>query len=582
MSTAPVTVVVPAFGSHGSPYAAFVGRWWAAVAAMEPRPAEVVVVHSAGDPLGMLATAPPGIAAVPVEAEGARGDDYTRAGIAAASQPWVCCVGVDDVLQADAFADLAEADAAGADVLVWCHHDGETIRRNRWTGRGLRENNTVHGSSPFRRATYDAVGGLPAVAWSDWGLWLRFAAAGATPHHVDRVGVLWDQGGDRETFTRQAADPAVLAARNTEIASLARSLFRPRIAVYALCRNEAHHVAAWEESCRDADVRVVTDTGSDDGTDRLLRERGVDVRTGAPVPWRWDDAHNLSLMHAPADADICVRLDLDETLAPGWREIVEREFGRDGANNLVYRYVYSRNPDGTPATVFHLDRVHARHGFRWQQATHEGLVCWSGEKRQRFAPGLEINHHRDPGKVHKSDLSLLQVAVAEAPHDARARWYLARELDYAGHPAAAAEFASYLDMPGGTPTERSYALRVLARITQHEEYLHRAAAESPQEPDAWERLALAKHHAGNHAEALTFAEAAIASPLSTHATDCRAKARAHELASIALWQLGRQPEALPHARAAVAGLPGDERLARNLADMEAALADSDRDRRRAG
>lgn len=571
MTTAPITVIVPAYGPLGSPYAAFVARWWQAVAAMDPRPAEVVVVHSAGDPLGAVSAAPEGMPVVAVEADGRRVEDFLAAGVAASTQPWCCCVGLDDTLQADAMADLEAAEAAGADVLVWCHHDGETIRRNRWTGRGLREDNTVHGSSPFRRETFDRVGGFPAVAWSDWGLWLRFAAAGAVPHHVDRVGVLWDQGHGRETFTRQADDQAVLAARNAEIAELSRSLFRLRIGVYALCRNEAHHVAAWEESCRDADVRVVTDTGSDDGTDRLLAERGVDVRAGAPVPWRWDDAHNLSLMHLPADLDVCVRLDLDETIATGWREVIEREWV-DGANNLIYRYVYSFRPDGTPHVVFHLDRVHARHGFRWSQATHEGLVCWSGEKRQRFAKGLEIHHHRDPGKVHKSDLTLLHVAVAEAPHDARARWYLARELAFAGHPAAAAEFAAYLDMPGGSATERSYALRVLSSITGQEEYLHRAAKEAPQEPDAWERLALARHHAEDHEGCLTFAQAAIAAPLSTHATDANAKSRAHELASIALWQLGRQPEALPHARAAAAGLPGDERIAANLADMEAACA----------
>ena len=37
-----------------------------------------------------------------------------------------------------------------------------------------------------------------------------------------------------------------------------------RIGVYALAKNVAGFVERWEGSCREADVRVVTDTGSSD------------------------------------------------------------------------------------------------------------------------------------------------------------------------------------------------------------------------------------------------------------------------------------------------------------------------------
>ena len=574
MTTALVCAVYG--GESAAHYRPFVAGWWEAVRRMDPPPAELVIAHEVPDPVGLSdlpADVPCRVHCVPLP-NGVTGVEAWNEAVRASTTEWVSCIGVDDEPLPGMFADIPKAEAAGADVLV-----GNQVERGSHTWCGIwsreeqRKSNCVPGSSAFRRSRFDAVGGFPAgLRWWDWGFWLLCHKHGAIGLVASGETVVFDPGRGRPTTSGVDLSPEVRAAADAEIAAFVRTLWPLRIGVYSLCRNEAHHVAAWEESCREADVRVVTDTGSDDGTDRLLRERGVDVRTGAPVPWRWDDAHNLSLMHLPADVDVCVRLDLDETLKPGWREIIEREWGKDGSNNLIYRYVYSFRPDGTPQTVFHLDRVHARHGFRWQQATHEGLVCWNGEKRQRFAPGLEIHHHRDPGKVHKTDLTLLHVAVAESPHDARARWYLARELDFAGHPAAAAEFAAYLAMPGGTPTERSYALRVLARITQQEKYLHRAAAEAKNEPDAWERLALARHHAGDHEHCLTFALAAIEAKASTHATDCHARARAHELACIALWRLGRQPEALPHARAAVAGFPGDERLATNLADMEAVCA----------
>lgn len=212
-----------------------------------------------------------------------------------------------------------------------------------------------------------------------------------------------------------------------------------KIGVYALCKNEEKHAHDWAESCKDADVRVVTDTGSTDSTVVWLRQCGVEVVTGYVCPWRWDDAHNLSLNHLPPDVDIAIRLDLDERLQPGWREAVEKAW-TGNVNNLRYRYAWSVKADGTPGLEFLSDRVHARDGFRWAQATHEGLMCWTGPKIQAFAEGLRIDHHRDTGKVHKSDLTLLRVAVRESPLDARARWYLAREMDYHGMPEAAAEF----------------------------------------------------------------------------------------------------------------------------------------------
>lgn len=345
-----------------------------------------------------------------------------------------------------------------------------------------------------------------------------------------------------------------------------------RIAVYALAKNERKHVEEWAASCVDADFRVVTDTGSTDGTAEALMDRGVTVRTGYVCPWRWDDAHNLSLNHVPPDADVCIRLDLDERLQPGWRQAIERAWTGD-VNNLRYHYVWSWAPDGSEGLTFHCDRVHARRGFRWAQATHEGLICWTGEKRQAWADGLAIHHHRDAGKKHVTDLTLLEVAVREAPHDARAQWYLAREMDYAGMPEAADAFRKYLAMPGGQATERAYAERSLYRLTGDEKHLQNAAKEAPGEPDGWERLSLTRYHQKEWRECLAFARAAIqASDPSTHCTDPNARGRAYDLASIAAWELGRRPEGLALAREALARLPEEARIQNNVAAMERLLA----------
>ena len=345
-----------------------------------------------------------------------------------------------------------------------------------------------------------------------------------------------------------------------------------KIGVYSLAKNERKHCEAWAYSCREADVRVVTDTGSTDGTVEALEAAGVTVARGYVVPWRWDDAHNLSLYHLPPDCDVAIRLDLDERIEPGWRPIVEEHF-RAGFNNLRYRYVWSWR-DGKPDLVFHSDRIHARHGYRWTAATHEGLVCWSGEQKIAIVDeGLEIHHHRDQGKRHTTDLSLLRVAVREAPHDARMRWYLAREMDYAGMPEAAAEFAAYLRMPGGTPTERSYAMRKLWSFTGVEQHLHNAAKEAHWEPDAWAALAFVRYQQAKWIDVVGFARAALEAPGPTsHATDPAVPRRAKDLLAVALWNLGKKPDALQLAREAAAECPSDPRLVANVAAMEKELA----------
>lgn len=339
-----------------------------------------------------------------------------------------------------------------------------------------------------------------------------------------------------------------------------------KIGIYALAKNEEKHAHEWADSCKDADVRVVTDTGSTDSTVVWLQQCGVTVCHGYVCPWRWDDAHNLSLNHLPPDCDVAIRLDLDERLASGWREAVERSW-QNGVNNLRYRYIWSWKSPGVPGLEFLCDRVHSRHGYRWQQATHEGLVCWSGQRRDALAIGLEVHHYRDADKFHKTDLTLLQVAVQEAPQDARARWYLAREMDYAGMPEAASEFLAYLKMPGGAPTERSYARRALFRLTGDVEQLHKATSDCPDEPDAWEALSLLAYQDHRWQDCQRFAKRAVESHGKSHATDPYSVGRAYDLAAVSSWELGMRPQALACAREAVARLPPDPRLQANVEAM---------------
>lgn len=225
---APISLIVPAYGPVGNPYSAHVDKWWAAVMRMDPAPAEVIVAHTDPEPLGLLAKAPPTIPTRGVVvATDAPMKDCGNVGIAAASSRWASITGVDDEYRPHALADLQAADDAGADILLWHHEDfSDTVQRHHWDPISLRTNNTVHGSCAFRVDMWQRVGGFPAVGWSDWAFWLLCVKAEARVYRSDQIGVLWDPGRSRDTWTNQACGNGdILAARNAEIHALVRELW---------------------------------------------------------------------------------------------------------------------------------------------------------------------------------------------------------------------------------------------------------------------------------------------------------------------------------------------------------------------
>lgn len=341
-----------------------------------------------------------------------------------------------------------------------------------------------------------------------------------------------------------------------------------RIGVYGLAKNNADTADRWADSTTGADVVVVTDTGSSDGTIAALRAHGITVVESRILPWRWDVAHTQSLNNLPGDVDICVRLDLDEVLVPGWRSLVEAAW-REGTTKLRHRYEWG------PGVQFDLDRFHCRDGYRWTGATHEGLVRWVGEERTVVVPDLLIvqaAREREPGR-RESDTALLRTACAETPDDARMRWYLARELDYAGlQEEAAAEYKRFLALPGGWSTERAHACRQLSLLDPGEarHWLMRAFIQAPAEPEAACRLAYDCRDKGDPAGALYWGSLAIqARPEArTHASEMEAYGPTPWVwTAEAAIGCRRFDDAGRIARDGLRRFPGHERLAAIAADF---------------
>lgn len=266
----------------------------------------------------------------------------------------------------------------------------------------------------------------------------------------------------------------------------------PKIAVYSICKDEEDNVYPWAESAKDADVLVLVDTGSSDGTlGKAAALHGifptwvdVIVCSVAIVPFRFDAGFNAALAHVPADVDICIPLHLDERLQPGWREALVKVW-REGANRFTFIY------DWSPQLSFRHDRIHTREGWRWEFPAHENLVG----PGPRMDTELRIVQERDQSKDRGQDSGLIKLGYEENPDSPRTAYYWGRQCFYENdwHNGRVV-LLKYLKMPDATfDQERSEACRFMAKMVypeQIETWLLKAVSECPRRREPWVDLAV--------------------------------------------------------------------------------------------
>lgn len=342
-----------------------------------------------------------------------------------------------------------------------------------------------------------------------------------------------------------------------------------RIAVYSIAKNEAQFAERWAASAKDADVRVVADTGSTDDTMRKLCIQGVSVYRIAIDPWRFDLARNVAMSLVPDNIDICISLDMDEVLQPGWREAIE---GLDHFTRLRYPFVWSHHPDGTPAVQYTYEKIHARRGYRWLHACHECLAPAGIEEVAVYTDDVVVHHWPDDSKP-RDYLPLLEFAVWEEPHYATNSHYLGREYFFARrYLDAEIELRRHLTLTAPT-NERCASLRYIAKCRKEQgdlagamRPLVQATQEAPYLRDAWVDRAELAYLLHDWPECLIAAEQALAIEHTPNAymNDPRSFGPlACDLASIACWHLGDREKASRYVEGALQLAPSDERLQAN-------------------
>lgn len=349
--------------------------------------------------------------------------------------------------------------------------------------------------------------------------------------------------------------------------------------VYAISLNEIKHVDLFMQHCAGADLVLVCDTGSTDGTVGRLQELGATVYNIVQRPWRFDVPRNTALNLVPSDIDICLSIDLDEYLQPGWVEALQEAWHNNNGHidRIAYDYIWNWNEDGSPGTRFFADKTHHRQNYYWRHPCHETLYYrGKGQERRVTVEGIKLHHHADVSKSRGQYLNLLKMAVDEDPANDRMAHYYARELMFnARWDDAIREFQRHLDLPGAWwREERASSLRYIARcyknLGKNDDALiwaHKSTLEWPWSREPWlelARVALAARDWDTTYWAVQKCLAIQVRGMSYISDAACWGAEPYDIGALAAYYAGLHDRAAELGQQALDMNPGDQRLQTNL------------------
>lgn len=294
----------------------------------------------------------------------------------------------------------------------------------------------------------------------------------------------------------------------------------PTICLNMIVRNEAHvvhevldcvapYISSW----------VIVDTGSEDGTQDIIREHMK--RLGIPGelherPWK-NFGHNRSeaLDLAAGHADYIWVIDADDLV------VGTPDFSQLTVDSHTVRY-------GHPEGFTYWRQQIFRDGLPWRYVgvVHEFVACDEPYENQRLQGDYYIESRRlggrnlDPEKYAR-DRDLLLVEVERDPEDSRSVFYLAQSYFDLGDFANARRWYARRAEMGGWEEEVYYSLyRVGESMTQLEEpwpeiqdAFLRAWESRPTRAEALHAIARHYRKEGRYQLAYLFAQRAAAIPL---------------------------------------------------------------------
>ena len=349
--------------------------------------------------------------------------------------------------------------------------------------------------------------------------------------------------------------------------------------VYAIALNEEKHVEPFMEASKDADLILICDTGSTDGTVEKLRKLGAVVYSIVQKPWRFDIPRNTALSLIPPDIDMCLSIDLDEYLQPGWMEALDANWQHHNGkiDRVGYDYIWNWTPEGHPGIRFFADKIHHRHNYEWRHPCHETLYKVGKESEIKVTiPEIILHHRADSTKSRGQYLHLLELAVKEAPNNDRMRHYYARELMFKGqYEQAITEFKAHLSLPtAGWKEERASSYRYMSRcyrfLENFEESKNMAilgTIEWPHSREPWMELMRTAYFMQDWSTCFWAATKTlnITERLQSYMSESSSwGSEPYDFAAISAFHLGMKDKAVYYGELAVQLDPVDERLKNNL------------------
>ena len=353
-------------------------------------------------------------------------------------------------------------------------------------------------------------------------------------------------------------------------------MFKYKVCVYAISKNEEKFVSRWVESMKEADEIYVLDTGSNDNTVKELKKLGVNVKKKKINPWRFDVARNESLKMLPNDTDICVCTDLDEVFEEGWRTKLENIWDNN-TTRLAYNYNWSLDENNIPKVNFYIEKMHSRFGYKWTHPVHE-VLTYIGEDKEvkKTTDEITVNHYPDNNKSRSNYLPLLELSVCEEPNDDRNMHYLGREyMYYQKWDKAIDTLIKHLSLPNATwKDERCASMRFISRcyinlnrIDEARMWSDKAILEAPYLRDPYMERALLEYQLNNWIEVKKYCLKALRIKYHTKSYINEIFSwnnTVYDLLSISYYYLNNKKQALKYIKIALKMEPDNERLLNNF------------------
>jgi len=151
------------------------------------------------------------------------------------------------------------------------------------------------------------------------------------------------------------------------------ALTTPKIAVYAISKNEEQNIDQFIENVKHFDDVYVLDTGSTDDTVNKLKAHGIKVTTKIYDNFNFAQARNDCLNLVPTDVDWCISLDFNEKIELNVTALNVLKHSRLTSGILTKCFLFNFD-ENQYIEVESKIKLHRRHGFVWVRSIHEELM----------------------------------------------------------------------------------------------------------------------------------------------------------------------------------------------------------------